>query len=44
MAEEKLAKHLREEGSIPTTAQIRIEEISPCDQKWIDSLMTISVA
>jgi CheY-like chemotaxis protein len=44
MAEEKLAAYLRENNSVPPSAQIRIEELGRAEQKWIDSLMTITVA
>jgi DNA-binding response OmpR family regulator len=44
LAEETLANHLRKESSVPSSAQILVEDISPSHRAWIDKLMTISVA
>ena len=44
MCEESLANHLWQNAEVPVDNILRIEDLSTSLQKWLDSVMTVSVA
>ena len=44
LCEQKMAQYLRENGSIPSSASILIDDLEKFEQDWINSMMTVSLA
>lgn len=44
MCEEALANHLWQNAEVPEGEQLRIEDLSPSLQRWLDSVLTVSMA